>query len=190
MTATRPSRNGHADGTGVREAAATTVVHNDDGDAVRSYLQGLRRTKLLTAQEEVTLAISIEAGVLAEERLRVCGDGDPRAALDLRHLTRTGRSARTRLIEANLRLVVSIAKRYTGRGLAFLDLIQEGNIGLIRAVEKFDYAKGYKFSTYATWWNPPGSRTRTRRPGPGRAHPGARHRADQPARPGPPRVPA
>jgi len=125
-------------------------------DSVRSYLGGLGQTALLSAQEEVALAIDIEAGVFAAERLRRGTDGEdsiaPQLRRDLLIIERTGRAARCILIEANLRLVVSIAKRYTGRGLAFLDLVQEGNIGLIRAVEKFDYAKGYKFSTYATWW--------------------------------------
>jgi RNA polymerase primary sigma factor len=140
------SRVGHAGGTRRQSPPAPDV------DSVRSYLQGLGRTTLLTAQEEVALAISVEAGVLAEERLSRGAASDAAVVPDLRRLARTGQAARARLIEANLRLVVSIAKRYTGRGLAFLDLIQEGNIGLIRAVEKFDYAKGYKFSTYATWW--------------------------------------
>jgi RNA polymerase primary sigma factor len=127
-----------------------------DVDPVRGYLNQIARTRLLTAPEEVALAISIEAGVFAAERLRRSADGEEVVTAelrgDLRQIVRTGLAARGRLIEANLRLVVSIAKRYTGRGLTFLDLIQEGNVGLIRAVEKFDYAKGYKFSTYATWW--------------------------------------
>ena len=118
-------------------------------DLVRAYLNGIGRTRLLTAVEEVTLSKRIEAGLYAEEKL-------PTAADDLVPLLQIiateGRAAKNHLLEANLRLVVSIAKRYTGRGMAFLDLIQEGNLGLIRAVEKFDYTKGYKFSTYATWW--------------------------------------
>jgi RNA polymerase primary sigma factor len=123
------------------------------GDLVRIYLREIGRVPLLTAQDEVDLAKSIEAGLFAEEKLQ----GD-RAACggtllsDLAQLGTDGMRAKQRLIEANLRLVVSIAKRYIGRGLVFLDLIQEGNLGLIRAVEKFDYTKGYKFSTYATWW--------------------------------------
>jgi RNA polymerase sigma factor (sigma-70 family) len=125
-------------------------------DLVRAYLNGIGKTKLLTAEQEVDLAKRIEAGLLAEERLTLGDDGnlelDPQFCDDLRTVMNEGRAAKNHLLEANLRLVVSIAKRYTGRGLAFLDLIQEGNLGLIRAVEKFDYAKGYKFSTYATWW--------------------------------------
>jgi RNA polymerase primary sigma factor len=127
-----------------------------DVDPVGSYLRKLRQTTLLTAQEEVALAIDIEAGVFAAERLRLGRGAKEALSTQLRHdllrIESTGRAARRALIEANLRLVVSIAKRYAGRGLGFLDLVQEGNIGLIRAVEKFDYAKGYKFSTYATWW--------------------------------------
>ncbi|WSN14759.1 RNA polymerase sigma factor SigB [Micromonospora sp. NBC_01699] len=119
-------------------------------DLVRAYLNGIGRTKLLTAVQEVDLAKRIEAGLYAEEKLT----GDLPVALrrDLETVATQGRLAKNHLLEANLRLVVSIAKRYTGRGMAFLDLIQEGNLGLIRAVEKFDYTKGYKFSTYATWW--------------------------------------
>jgi RNA polymerase sigma factor (sigma-70 family) len=120
-------------------------------DLVRAYLNGIGRRKLLTAEQEVDLAKRIEAGLYAEYRLErdTCG-ADLRG--DLAAAAAEGRAARNHLLEANLRLVVSIAKRYTGRGMAFLDLIQEGNLGLIRAVEKFDYTKGYKFSTYATWW--------------------------------------
>ena len=121
-------------------------------DLVRAYLNGIGRTKLLTAAQEVDLAKRVEAGLFAEERLAGATDLDPRLAADLRTIAREGKAAKNHLLEANLRLVVSIAKRYTGRGMAFLDLIQEGNLGLIRAVEKFDYTKGYKFSTYATWW--------------------------------------
>jgi RNA polymerase primary sigma factor len=121
-------------------------------DLVRIYLREIGRVPLLTAEDEVELAKSIEAGLFAEEKL---AGGLPCAAADppeLALLAAEGLRAKQRLIEANLRLVVSIAKRYIGRGLGFLDLIQEGNLGLIRAVEKFDYTKGYKFSTYATWW--------------------------------------
>jgi RNA polymerase sigma factor (sigma-70 family) len=121
-------------------------------DLVRAYLNGIGRTKLLTALEEVDLAKRVEAGLFAEDLLSGEPVSDPQLAADLATVAREGRAAKDHLLEANLRLVVSIAKRYTGRGMAFLDLIQEGNLGLIRAVEKFDYAKGYKFSTYATWW--------------------------------------
>ena len=133
----------------------------DDGelvtsvDPVRAYLRRIGKAALLTAAEEVDLAIRIEVGLFAAERLRCPPGHSPISAAtarDLRTLVLDGRRAKTRLLEANLRLVVSVAKRYTGRGVAFLDLIQEGNIGLIRAMEKFDYTKGYKFSTYATWW--------------------------------------
>jgi RNA polymerase primary sigma factor len=125
------------------------------GDLVRIYLREIGRVPLLTAQDEVELAKSIEAGLFAEETLRGgCPAHGPLGAemAELALLGADGLRAKQRLIEANLRLVVSIAKRYIGRGLVFLDLIQEGNLGLIRAVEKFDYTKGYKFSTYATWW--------------------------------------
>ncbi|SCF38088.1 RNA polymerase sigma factor SigB [Micromonospora matsumotoense] len=121
-------------------------------DLVRAYLNGIGRTKLLTAAQEVELAKRIEAGLFAEEKLSTCTPVSGDLHADLALIARQGRAAKDHLLEANLRLVVSIAKRYTGRGMAFLDLIQEGNLGLIRAVEKFDYAKGYKFSTYATWW--------------------------------------
>ncbi len=120
-------------------------------DLVRAYLNGIGRTRLLTAAQEVELARRIEAGLVAEERL-TSTDLDRSARADLRTVMVEGRTAKNQLLEANLRLVVSIAKRYTGRGMPLLDLIQEGNLGLIRAVEKFDYTKGYKFSTYATWW--------------------------------------
>jgi len=118
-------------------------------DLVRAYLNGIGRTRLLTAVEEVELSKRIEAGLYAEEKLAEAGD-DLAPLLEI--IIAEGKAAKNHLLEANLRLVVSIAKRYTGRGMAFLDLIQEGNLGLIRAVEKFDYTKGYKFSTYATWW--------------------------------------
>jgi RNA polymerase sigma factor (sigma-70 family) len=123
-------------------------------DLVRAYLNGIGRTQLLTAAQEVELARRIEAGLFAEacRRDQLPGDIPDELAADLETIAAEGRAAKNHLIEANLRLVVSIAKRYTGRGMAFLDLIQEGNLGLIRAAEKFDYTKGYKFSTYATWW--------------------------------------
>ncbi|NES28326.1 sigma-70 family RNA polymerase sigma factor [Micromonospora terminaliae] len=121
-------------------------------DLVRAYLNGIGRTKLLTAAQEVELSKRIEAGLFAEEKLSTCTPVSAELRADLELVAAEGRAAKDHLLEANLRLVVSIAKRYTGRGMAFLDLIQEGNLGLIRAVEKFDYTKGYKFSTYATWW--------------------------------------
>ncbi|MGW3669313.1 RNA polymerase sigma factor [Streptomyces sp. NPDC005141] len=121
-------------------------------DLFRQYLREIGRIPLLTAAEEVDLARRVEAGLFAEEKLRLAPDLDSQLALDLDKIVVMGRMAKRRLIEANLRLVVSVAKRYVGRGLTMLDLVQEGNLGLIRAVEKFDYARGYKFSTYATWW--------------------------------------
>ncbi len=125
-------------------------------DSVRAYLKQIGKVALLNAEEEVDLAKRIEAGLYAAERIRQVkevGDKLPmQMGRDLRWIKRDGERAKNHLLEANLRLVVSLAKRYTGRGMAFLDLIQEGNLGLIRAVEKFDYTKGYKFSTYATWW--------------------------------------
>ncbi|WP_329387967.1 sigma-70 family RNA polymerase sigma factor [Streptomyces sp. NBC_01716] len=121
-------------------------------DLFRQYLREIGRIRLLTAVEEVDLARRVEAGLFAEEKLGSTPDLDSQLAVDLDRLVVRGRMAKRRLIEANLRLVVSVAKRYVGRGLTMLDLVQEGNLGLIRAVEKFDYARGYKFSTYATWW--------------------------------------
>ncbi len=122
-------------------------------DPVRMYLKEIGKVPLLTAAEEVDLAKKIEAGEKASAILREKGDQLSREELRaLRRQERVGQEAKRKLVEANLRLVVSIAKRYVGRGMLFLDLIQEGNLGLIRAVEKFDYRKGYKFSTYATWW--------------------------------------
>ncbi|GAA5203889.1 RNA polymerase sigma factor [Streptomyces thinghirensis] len=129
-----------------------TETGGPSSDLFRQYLREIGRIPLLTAAEEVDLARRVEAGLFAEERLRLAVDLDSRLALDLDRLVVMGRLAKRRLIEANLRLVVSVAKRYVGRGLTMLDLVQEGNLGLIRAVEKFDYARGYKFSTYATWW--------------------------------------
>ena len=126
------------------------------GDPVRMYLKEIGKVPLLTAAEEIDLAMKIEAGVAATEELeRAEEEGIELERREKRRLTRVeqvGFDAKQQLIEANLRLVVSIAKRYVGRGMLFLDLIQEGNLGLIRAVEKFDYTKGFKFSTYATWW--------------------------------------
>jgi RNA polymerase primary sigma factor len=144
------SHSGHedsarVDGDDVSRRAPTS-------DLVRIYLREIGRVPLLTAEEEVELAKSIEAGLFAEEKVARAAIITPGERADLELLARDGVRAKQRLIEANLRLVVSIAKRYVGRGMLFLDLIQEGNLGLIRAVEKFDYTKGYKFSTYATWW--------------------------------------
>ncbi|WP_237322854.1 RNA polymerase sigma factor [Streptomyces sp. JJ36] len=121
-------------------------------DLFRQYLREIGRIPLLSAAEEVELARRVEAGLFAEEKLATAAGLADELALDLDRLVVQGRVAKRRLIEANLRLVVSVAKRYVGRGLTMLDLVQEGNLGLIRAVEKFDYARGYKFSTYATWW--------------------------------------
>jgi RNA polymerase primary sigma factor len=125
-------------------------------DSVRAYLKQIGRVALLSAEQEVELARRIEAGLFASQRLATMTDADktsdPTMYRDLRMIVRSGERAKDQVVEANLRLVVSLAKRYTGRGMPFLDLIQEGNLGLIRAVEKFDYTKGYKFSTYATWW--------------------------------------
>ncbi|GAA2049910.1 RNA polymerase sigma factor [Williamsia deligens] len=125
-------------------------------DSVRAYLKQIGKVALLNAEEEVELAKRIEAGLFATERMKRIADAGEKLTVaqrrDLSWISRDGNRAKNHLLEANLRLVVSLAKRYTGRGMAFLDLIQEGNLGLIRAVEKFDYTKGYKFSTYATWW--------------------------------------
>ncbi len=132
--------------------AARAESGGPSADLFRQYLREIGRIPLLTAAEEVELARRVEAGLFAEEKLGSTPDLDNQLALDLDRLVVMGRVAKRRLIEANLRLVVSVAKRYVGRGLTMLDLVQEGNLGLIRAVEKFDYARGYKFSTYATWW--------------------------------------
>jgi len=121
-------------------------------DLVRVYLNGIGKTALLSAEQEVELAKRIEAGVFAAYKLETGKRLTPQKRADLRAVVRDGNRARSHLLVANLRLVVSLAKRYTGRGMPLLDLIQEGNLGLIRAVEKFDYTKGFKFSTYATWW--------------------------------------
>lgn len=138
------------------DALAATELTQDDlvhvSDPVRMYLQEIGRYPLLTPQQEVELAMQVEAGLRADERL---ADGAELAATEkvvLQRAVRLADRARKRLVESNLRLVVSIAKKYVGRGLSLLDLIQEGNLGLIRAVEKFDYRRGFKFSTYATWW--------------------------------------
>ena len=143
------------------ESAALKQARKDaeltaSADSVRAYLKQIGKVALLNAEEEVDLAKRIEAGLYAEHFLKELEAGEekvlPSQRRDIKLVIRDGDKAKNHLLEANLRLVVSLAKRYTGRGMAFLDLIQEGNLGLIRAVEKFDYAKGYKFSTYATWW--------------------------------------
>src|SRR5436305_13850733 len=125
-------------------------------DSVRAYLKQIGKVALLTAEQEVGLAKRIEAGLFAAERLRRAEDSteklSPQLRRDLRWIVRDGQRAKHHLLEANLRLVVSQAKRYSGRGMALMDLIQEGNLGLIWAVETVDYTMGYKFSTYATWW--------------------------------------
>ncbi|MGP4000774.1 RNA polymerase sigma factor [Streptomyces sp. 8N706] len=121
-------------------------------DPVKDYLKQIGKVPLLNAEQEVELAKRIEAGLFAEDKLSNSDKLAPKLKRELEIIAEDGRRAKNHLLEANLRLVVSLAKRYTGRGMLFLDLIQEGNLGLIRAVEKFDYTKGYKFSTYATWW--------------------------------------
>jgi RNA polymerase primary sigma factor len=148
------------------EAAATAITAGgtslleadlDDhtpamGDSVHTYLKSIGRTSLLTAEQEVALAKRIEAGLYAEHKLDTEPDLDPEYRRELAQLAEDGRLAKAHMLEANLRLVVSVAKKYSDRGLTLLDVVQEGNLGLIRAVEKFDYTKGYKFSTYAMWW--------------------------------------
>lgn len=132
---------------------APTQITGATADPVKDYLKQIGKVALLNAEQEVDLAMRIEAGLFAEERLSLEGDDlDWQLKRDLTRIARDGQRAKSHLLGANLRLVVSLAKRYTGRGMQFLDLIQEGNLGLIRAVEKFDYTKGFKFSTYATWW--------------------------------------
>ncbi len=154
-------------GTGEEEAGGGFVIRDDDeddapaqqvvtagatADPVKDYLKQIGKVALLNAEQEVELAKRIEAGLFAEERLNSGDKTDQKLKRELWWIAQDGKKAKNHLLEANLRLVVSLAKRYTGRGMLFLDLIQEGNLGLIRAVEKFDYTKGYKFSTYATWW--------------------------------------
>jgi RNA polymerase primary sigma factor len=132
--------------------AARAAVAGATADPVKDYLKRIGKVPLLSAEQEVELAKRIEAGLFAEEKLAESHRMNTDQRIDLEWIAEDGRRAKDHLLEANLRLVVSLAKRYTGRGMLFLDLIQEGNLGLIRAVEKFDYTKGYKFSTYATWW--------------------------------------
>nr|WP_280955930.1 RNA polymerase sigma factor [Aeromicrobium marinum] len=134
------------------EPVQQVMVAGATADPVKDYLKQIGKVSLLTAGEEVELAKRIEAGLFAEEKLAKGGRISPKMREELDWIVVDGRRAKNHLLEANLRLVVSLAKRYTGRGMLFLDLIQEGNLGLIRAVEKFDYTKGFKFSTYATWW--------------------------------------
>ncbi|MBM6400228.1 RNA polymerase sigma factor [Phycicoccus sonneratiae] len=156
---TTPAKEGEGEDSGF-------VMSNDDEDApaqqvvtagatadpVKDYLKQIGKVALLNAEQEVELAKRIEAGLFAEEKLNSGDKLDMKLKRELWWIAQDGKKAKNHLLEANLRLVVSLAKRYTGRGMLFLDLIQEGNLGLIRAVEKFDYTKGYKFSTYATWW--------------------------------------
>ena len=132
--------------------AQQVVTAGATADPVKDYLKQIGKVALLNAEQEVELAKRIEAGLFADEKLAGNPKMEPKLRRELEWIASDGRRAKNHLLEANLRLVVSLAKRYTGRGMLFLDLIQEGNLGLIRAVEKFDYTKGYKFSTYATWW--------------------------------------
>jgi RNA polymerase primary sigma factor len=134
------------------EPIQQVITAGATADPVKDYLKQIGKVPLLNAEEEVDLAKRIEAGLFAEELLATRGPFKDRRQGDYEWIAEDGQRAKNHLLEANLRLVVSLAKRYTGRGMLFLDLIQEGNLGLIRAVEKFDYTKGYKFSTYATWW--------------------------------------
>jgi RNA polymerase primary sigma factor len=132
--------------------AQQVAVAGATADPVKDYLKQIGKVPLLNAEQEVELAKRIEAGLFAEDKLAAADKLAPKLKRELEIIAEDGRWAKNHLLEANLRLVVSLAKRYTGRGMLFLDLIQEGNLGLIRAVEKFDYTKGFKFSTYATWW--------------------------------------
>jgi RNA polymerase primary sigma factor len=154
-----PAGLGEVEATQDSEAERAQAQHSAEAntaDPVRAYLRRIGKVPLLNAAQEVDLAKRIEGGLYASERLRRSEAGGGALSTPMRRdldwISRDGERAKLRLVEANLRLVVSLAKRYTGRGMSFLDLIQEGNIGLIHAVEKFDYAKGFKFSTYATWW--------------------------------------
>jgi RNA polymerase primary sigma factor len=163
----KPGADGKPEGGGEGKEAEGFVLSDDDeddapaqqvaaagatADPVKDYLKQIGKVPLLNAEQEVELAKRIEAGLFAEDKLATADKIAPKLRRELEIIAEDGRRAKNHLLEANLRLVVSLAKRYTGRGMLFLDLIQEGNLGLIRAVEKFDYTKGYKFSTYATWW--------------------------------------
>jgi RNA polymerase primary sigma factor len=130
----------------------SSAITGATADPVKDYLKQIGKVPLLNAVEEVELALRIEAGLFAEDKLATSTNLDKKLIRELQWVAKDGQRAKSHLLGANLRLVVSLAKRYTGRGMQFLDLIQEGNLGLIRAVEKFDYTKGFKFSTYATWW--------------------------------------
>jgi RNA polymerase primary sigma factor len=146
-----------AEAAALAEADRLTDADLDDqtpamGDSVHTYLKSIGRTSLLTAEQEVDLAKRIEAGLFAEHKLETATGLDEDYRRDLEMVAEDGRRAKAHMLEANLRLVVSVAKKYSDRGLSLLDVVQEGNLGLIRAVEKFDYTKGYKFSTYAMWW--------------------------------------
>jgi RNA polymerase primary sigma factor len=158
VTEDEPAKDGAADSYVIShvdetdEPVQTVTVAGATADPVKDYLKQIGKVPLLNAEMEVELAKRIEAGLFAEEMLNEGGKMDKKTRGDMEWIATDGRRAKNHLLEANLRLVVSLAKRYTGRGMLFLDLIQEGNLGLIRAVEKFDYTKGYKFSTYATWW--------------------------------------
>jgi len=147
----------HRAGRKTDDTAATAETDLDDqtsvmGDSVHTYLKSIGRRNLLTAEEEVDLAKRIEAGLFAEHKLETDSTLSDQYRADLEAVAEDGRRAKAHMLEANLRLVVSVAKKYSDRGLSLLDVVQEGNLGLIRAVEKFDYTKGYKFSTYAMWW--------------------------------------
>jgi RNA polymerase primary sigma factor len=149
--------NLEAEAAALSEADRLSEVDLDDqtpamGDSVHTYLKSIGRTSLLTAEQEVDLAKRIEAGLFAEHKLDTATGLDESYRRDLELIAEDGRRAKAHMLEANLRLVVSVAKKYSDRGLSLLDVVQEGNLGLIRAVEKFDYTKGYKFSTYAMWW--------------------------------------
>ena len=149
--------NLEAEAAALGEADKLAEVDLDDqtpamGDSVHTYLKSIGRTSLLTAEQEVDLAKRIEAGLFAEHKLETATGLDEGLRRDLELVAEDGRRAKAHMLEANLRLVVSVAKKYSDRGLSLLDVVQEGNLGLIRAVEKFDYTKGYKFSTYAMWW--------------------------------------